>query len=184
MRVFAALSLPEGLAGALQPGLPEIPDDVRAIPAARWHLTLAFYGDADDEMLGCLQRKLQRRLGRWSGGGIRVRVSGGGAFRGGVGYLAVTGADPDADQRLRELARACSWAGRGCDAPGTEEQRRFRAHITVARARRGTALPGSLRKALTPVATAPWLAEEVLLVASHLGPEPRYEVLRSFPLPP
>jgi 2'-5' RNA ligase len=184
MRVFAALNLPEGLADTLQPVLPEFPADVRAIPEARWHLTLAFYGDADDGMLGCLQRKLQRRLGRWSGGGIRVRVSGGGAFRGGVGYLAVTGANPDADRRLRDLARECSWAGRGCDAPGTEEQRRFRAHITVARARRGTTLPGALRAALAPVAAAPWLADRVLLVASHLGAEPRYEVLRSFPLRP
>jgi 2'-5' RNA ligase len=184
MRVFAALSLPERLADTLDPGMPEIPAGVRAIPEARWHLTLAFYGEADDIMLACLQRKLQRKLGRWSGGGIRLRVSGGGAFRGGVGYLAVTGADPAADRRLRDLARECSWAGRGCDAPGTAEQRRFRAHITVARARRGTTLPGGLRTALLPVASAPWLAQRVLLVASHLGAEPRYDVLRSFLLQP
>jgi 2'-5' RNA ligase len=182
MRVFAALPVPEGLASTLRPPLPPPSAEVRAVPAARWHLTLAFYGDADVPMLDCLQSRLERRLRRWSGGGLGVQVSGGGTFRGGVAYLAVTGTDPDDDHRLRVLARECTWAGRGCDAPGTADQRPFRAHITVARARRGARLPASLREAMAPIVSAPWRAAEVLLVASHLGAEPYYEVLQRFPL--
>lgn len=178
--MFASLAVPPDLAGVLDPGLPAAPEGVRAIPAERWHLTLAFFGELDDAALDCVARRMRRRLPRT--GAIALQVAGGGGFSGGVGYLAVAGVAATDEEAMRALALQCHRAGRGCDAPGTSGRYRFRAHITVARSRRHGRLPPHLLDALAIVRSPVWSVDEVLLVSSHLGPQPSYDVLRRFPL--
>ena len=177
--MFASLAVPPDLAGVLDPGLPAVPEGVRAIPAERWHLTLAFFGELDDGALDCVARRMQR-LSRT--GAIALQVAGGGGFSGGVGYLAVVGVAGHDEAHLRALALQCDRSGRSCDAPGTSGRYRFRAHITVARSRRHGRLPPHLRDALATVRSPVWSVDEVLLVSSHLGAQPSYDVLRRFSL--
>lgn len=180
MRVFAALALPPELAATL--GMPIPPDGVRAIPAARWHLTTAFYGEVADAEVDCLTDRLARDVDALATGGLALRIHGGGSFPGGVGYLAVVGADEAAGTRLSVLAETCQQAGRACHAPGTEQRRAYRPHITVFRARRGAAIPNELQVELARTESATWPAEEVQLIASRLGAQPRYDVLQRYPL--
>ncbi len=181
MRVFASLPVPPGLTDSLRPALPGAPDGVRAVPGERWHLTLAFYGQMDAPGVDCLRRKLQRRVAAWSAMGphvpLRLRVVGGGAFPGGAVFLAVAQVDAHPALRVGDLARECVRAGRGCDAPGIGNRQHFRAHITVARARRHGAVPLEFVERLQLVRSPAWPAGEVRLMASTLGPKPRYEVL-------
>lgn len=170
--------MPEGLAAALNPGLPPVPEGVRAIPDARWHITLAFYGELDAAALDCVDRRLRRIRSA----PIGLQVVGGGAFAGGVGYLAVAGVGPVDEAGMRALALACDRAGRHCEAPGTAGRFRFRGHITVMRSKRSARLPQQLRDDLAAVRSPMWRVGEVLLVSSQLGPQPRYDVLRRFPL--
>lgn len=55
------------------------------------------------------------------------------------------------------------------------EDRPFRGHVTVGRARGRRRLPSEATGG--PVAPATWTVTEVEVVRSHLGPDPRYEVL-------
>ncbi len=182
MRVFASLPVPADLASALHPGLPVLPEGVRAIPPGRWHLTLAFYGELEQAGIACVEGRLLRRLERLGEGPLTVRVVGGGVFSGGVGYLHVAGSQPADDARMEALARASYRAGKACQAPGTMAGYRFRAHITVARGRRSAPLPPDLREGLRGVRSPTWSVPSLQLVSSHQGPQPRYEILREFPL--
>jgi 2'-5' RNA ligase len=182
MRVFASLPVPADLASALTPGLPALPEGVRAIPQDRWHLTLAFYGELEQAGIACVEGRLQRRLARLAEGPLTVGVVGGGVFSGGVGYLRVAGSQPADDARMEALARGSYRAGKACQAPGAVAGYRFRAHITVARGKRSAPLPPDVREALRGVRSPPWSVPALHLVSSHLGPQPRYEILRAFPL--
>lgn len=62
------------------------------------------------------------------------------------------------------------------------EERRFRPHLTVARARgRGADLRGAAR-ALSAYAGPWWVAADVRLVRSHPGPPLVHEALATLPL--
>lgn len=144
----------------------------------RWHLTLAFYGEvADAAALGeAIDRRLPRR------GPVELRICGGGVFHAGAAHVTVSAPTDENAALLRDLAVACRRAGLACGATGVGRRVRFSPHLTVARIRRGTAAPKEYLDALGAVWTGPWPAEQVELVESFLGPEPRYEVRRRFPL--
>src|SRR5512142_780185 len=82
---------------------------------------------------------------------------------------------------LRPLATA---VGRAAGRAGIQvEDRPFRAHVTLARARPGR--PVDLRPladALAQVRCPPWTADRLVLVRSRLGPDPRYEEEAGWPL--
>ncbi len=187
MRVFAALSIPDWLTERVEPLLPPVGDGVRGIPAQRWHVTLAFYGELDDTRLQCVQRKLRQRLDTHDSSpraGIGLRVDGGGSFSSDVGYLAVVAEDPSGDDRLRGLATTCRRVGMACEAPGTRiPGKRFHPHITVARSRRRGAIGADFTASLQGVRSDPWDANSVALVASFLGANPEYRILETFPIP-
>lgn len=93
----------------------------------------------------------------------------------------------DAAHALRRLASAAAAAGRraGLDM---EEPRRFRAHLTLARARsRGPDLR-PFAAALDGFAGEPWTAAELALIRSNPptsgvpGEQPRYEQIAGWPL--
>jgi 2'-5' RNA ligase len=59
------------------------------------------------------------------------------------------------------------------------DERRYRAHLTVARARHPVDLRG-LAAALRPYAGPAWTAPTVALVRSRLGPDPRYDTVEEW----
>jgi 2'-5' RNA ligase len=159
MRLFTALWPPAAAVDHLAARLPDRwPAGVRPTPASRWHLTLCFHGDdADPE--ACAER-----LGGLAGSvAPTLRLAGSGSFPG-VLWVGVRPRDAADARALTVLAAA---AGADPDA--------FRAHVTVARWRRGMAPPAAV---LTGYRGPEWIADEVALVASETGAGgPRYQTL-------
>jgi RNA 2',3'-cyclic 3'-phosphodiesterase len=86
---------------------------------------------------------------------------------------------------LRGIARSVAAAGRRVGAASADDNLRFRAHLTLARARR----PVDLRPyvaALDAYRSRPWTVDAISLVCSHLGVgaqrRSRYEILSTHPL--
>ncbi|MCF6525473.1 RNA 2',3'-cyclic phosphodiesterase [Streptomyces sp. JJ36] len=188
MRLFAALLPPapaaDELAAAVR-ALHALPgaDRLRWTGQESWHLTLAFYGEVGGDTLPELGERLARAAARARA--PRLALTGAGRFG---DRTLWTGADGDRTE-LHRLAQAAEAAGRRCGLR-TEEGRRFHAHLTLARARRGR--PVDLRPYVTALggfAGGPWTAHELALVRSNPpaagvpGAQPHYETVTAWPLP-
>lgn len=142
--------------------------------AENWHLTIAFLGSTDPGAVASIVGRLEATAGRHQP--MRLETGGLGAFasrrRARVAWYGL--ADPG--------GRLASLAADVAVAMGLEPAGRFRAHVTLARARS------------EPVDLRPWLAEAAAprgvlsvdgldLMRSHLGRGPaHYERLASVPL--
>ncbi|HEX7661852.1 MAG TPA: 2'-5' RNA ligase family protein [Pseudonocardiaceae bacterium] len=140
---------------------------LRWVPPDRWHVTLGFFGDDDSPQPR--SRWLTRRASGLTA--PKLRFAGNGAF-GGVVWVGVSPASDEDAAALARLARAS-----GAD------QRRFQAHLTVARWRKG----GPNRSAQHELArlfdaySGPWFTPaEVVLMESTPGPV--YTALLRVPL--
>lgn len=152
MRLFVALDLPEALAAEVGRRCSEAR---RHLPRARWvrpealHLTLAFLGERDEELLPTLREALVPAFATVEP--FSLRLEDGGTFPphrpARVAWLGVK-----ADADLAELGGRVRGALR--EAVGFEPDRRgFSAHLTVARPK------------------APWRRREVEYFRSHFrGP--------------
>lgn len=178
-RLFVAVPIGDGLretlAGAVD-GWRDRHDLVglRWSAPETWHLTILFLGATDHEAVPRLVRELEGVAARHAP--IAVSTGGLGGFpsaaRARVAWYGVE----DPDRRLRRLADDV----RGAFAPG--EPARFRAHITLGRAKD------------EPIDLRPWIAAarppagtlsvaEVALMRSHLGRGPaRYETVATLAL--
>jgi len=171
-RLFTALWPARPVLSALareldaDPGWP--PEGWRATPLARWHVTLAFHGEAEP---GVLARQLEARAAAlpapW------LRLAGAVSFPQGVAAVGVVPAGGADAAALAELVVAA-----GGDPAG------YRAHLTLAR---------TSRRRDAPPATGPlgsyvgpwWCPGEVCLARSELTTAgPRYTVLHRVPLSP
>lgn len=159
-RLFLALWPPRPVVSHIEEILPRDLDALRWQPADRWHVTVAFLG----------QRSLPRELSRLEkmpvGGTGDIRVRGSGTF-GPILWLGV-----EHGEWLARLARDCRRIF------GVDE-RQFRAHITVARARNDRARH-ELRVAtqrLGAFLSDSWVPSDLTLVRSTTGPQPRYDVV-------
>ena len=166
MRLFLALWPPaEAIAHAqhaVAPVRTSFPD-LRWIPADRWHLTLAFYGEVTDRDAGRLEARLGRQVARHAA--MTLRFKGSGRFPKRAVWLGVSG-----DVRpLQALAQRVA-----------RDDRPYRPHLTVARLR-GRTDPSGAVEALAEYEGPKWEAAEVALVRSHLGPSPTYETFATFP---
>ncbi|QNP72003.1 RNA 2',3'-cyclic phosphodiesterase [Streptomyces roseirectus] len=180
MRLFAAVLPPDDVTAELA----SVVDELRALPGAEalrwteragWHLTLAFYGDVDEDTVPELSARLERAARRSTPFGLAVR--GGGQFgHGRVVWAGVAGEVAE----LRLLAQRAEAAGRRA---GVEmgEHRRYKAHLTLARGRDAVDT-GPYADVLDRFAGRTWRVGELALVRSHLpvsgvtGERPRYEV--------
>jgi len=169
VRLFVAVwpppevvSILEGLARADHP-------TVRWTTRDQWHVTLRFFGAVPEDEL----EELTEAVGEAAAGSPRRRVELGPlTIRLGRRALAVPVAGLD------DLAAAVVAATGAIGAD--DEARPFRSHLTLARSRGGKPLPRDL--AGQPV-RATWVADEITLVRSHLGPGgARYETLTVAPL--
>ncbi|MGV9254974.1 RNA 2',3'-cyclic phosphodiesterase [Streptomyces sp. NPDC003697] len=188
MRLFAAVLPPQDVIEALAhevAGLRRLPggEGLRWTGHPGWHFTLAFYGEVGEQVVPELAERLERAARRTEPFPLALR--GGGQF--GRGRALWTGAEGDL-RVLRLLAERAHTAGRKAGVP-MEEQRRYKAHLTVARSRGGRDVRAHV-ELLDAFGSRTWTVEEVVLVRSHLptsgirGAQPRYERLARWPLGP
>lgn len=181
MRLFVAVTMPAAVLADLAAAV----DGVRTLPGAprwgdpaRWHLTLAFLGDVDEdrvEPVGSALRPVAATPGRF-----RLAVGGAGTFpeRGRPRVLWV-GLAGDLDMLTALAGDTADTARR---AGVRLERRPFRPHLTLGRWRADDAASRTVAEALGTYRGPDFVVEELVLMRSHLGPRPRYEPVRRFPL--
>lgn len=182
VRLFAAIDPPDRVRERLQTVVDRLPvEGLRFVPSSQWHVTTAFYGEVSEEVLPQLVERLGRAAARSTAMTLAVRRLG--TFPKSAAKARVLWAGLDGDVAdLTRLADRCAAAGRRCGL--TMEDRAYRAHLTLARARRE---PVDLRPTLAEVssyADDPWPATTLRLVHSVLGRDAEHRTLREWPLRP
>jgi 2'-5' RNA ligase len=152
---------------------------MRWVPSRRWHVTLAFIGEADAAVVDGLVDDLAQSMAEAPV--PTVRMAGGGALGGHVIHVGVEelrGDEVVADPLgpLEQLARAAVRRQRL-----HVDRRTFHPHLTVARFRARIAVD-PVTDALFDYVGPWWRASELELIESVLGPEPVYRTLASVPL--
>jgi 2'-5' RNA ligase len=153
--------------------------DLRWTSRALWHITLAFLGEVSEDGLTRLLPRLARAAGRHRAFGLSL--AGAGAFpspaRANVLWIGVSG-----DRKgLGELAMSVGAGARRAGAPPPDARHRYRPHVTLARCRMPADV-GPVVAELSGYQGPAWTAEDVHLIRSTLGPEPRYETLGTWKL--
>ncbi|NED98958.1 RNA 2',3'-cyclic phosphodiesterase [Phytoactinopolyspora halotolerans] len=179
MRLFAAIVPPAEVVAHLDRALRPIRDDaLNWSRVAALHITLAFYGEVDENHAEALTTRLRRAARRCPP--MELRLSGAGRFGRAVLWVGVQGDT----ERLRRLADSAAAAGRRLGI-GRESGRPFRPHITVARTRHDDDLR-PYANGLAEYHGPTWRADELVLIRSRLRAEPdgraRYERVAGFDL--
>jgi RNA 2',3'-cyclic 3'-phosphodiesterase len=177
VRLFVGLWPPPDAVSELLAAVDEIRTEgprLRWTTPEQWHLTLAFLGEVADERRPELEQRLERGASRHPA--LTLCFVGGGRFG---SRLLFTKVDGDRE-RLTRLAGSVAAAARRCRIP--VDDRPYRPHLTLARARDGEDLR-PLAERLGTFAGRSWTATHVDLVESRLGSGPaRYVSLASWPL--
>ncbi|MET9606356.1 RNA 2',3'-cyclic phosphodiesterase [Streptomyces sp. NPDC006512] len=184
MRLFAAVLPPPDATAELRAAVAAAPrlEGLRWTAEPGWHFTLAFMGEVRDEVLPDLYERLRRAASRTAPFPLRLR--GAGHF----GDRALWAGAAGGLDSLRLLAERCDAAARRAGVP-MDQHRRYTPHLTLARSRTGGDL-GPCLDALAGFEGTPWQADTLSLVRSNLptsgvpGEQPRYEVVRDWPLSP
>jgi 2'-5' RNA ligase len=176
VRAFLGLPLPEDRRARLASHVEQcarLAPGYRWVPAGNLHLTLRFLGSLEPETLERLGGRLE---------GVRqppfeLQLDGRGSFgprpSPRVIWLGVKRGAEDCASLAAVLEAASAEAGLEA------EPRRFRPHVTLARAR---AEPGRLPELPETPALEPWLVNGFILYQSLLGREVVYRELRRYPL--
>lgn len=169
MRLFVAIDAPTAAVDHLREHVPSV-SGLRWTDPSQWHLTLTFCGEVDERAAGELASRLERAAARHAP--MQFQLRGAGAFsRPARAHALWIGLDGETDA-LAKLAASTSAAARRCGI--AVEDRRFRAHLTIARA----SPPRDLREvvaSLTSYQGPTWTASELHLVRSHLGAKTVHE---------
>lgn len=176
VRLFVGMTPPEEAVAHAAGAVDRIiPPDMRGVPPERWHVTLAFLGDVDQDRLPELTQALDA-VGRCHEPLRGLSLAGAGTFRGAL-WLGVSAAErhSPADRLARAVQRAMRSAG------ASVERRAWRAHLTVARWKPSDDLAHrvarSARDSLRDCAGPPFDIDRVTLGQSRLGPHPSYTAL-------
>jgi 2'-5' RNA ligase len=158
---------------------------IRWTAPAMWHVTCAFFGDVDLERIGDLERRLARAVARHRR--TTLRIAGAGAFarpaKATVVFapVEVVPAAPVGRSELAALATSCAAAGRRLGL--SMDARAFRPHLTLGRVKGRSPMDvRPLVSRLHDYVGPAWPASALLLIRSHLGPDPRYETLADWAL--
>jgi len=156
-------------------------EEYKWVSRAQLHLTLRFLGTASAETVSAMDRALRALR---VPGEFRVSLAGGGAFPGLARARVLWMGVSEGEGKLAGLAELVEGAA---VAAGYEpEPRKFKAHLTLARARGESALPERLREALTDEKKTPvfsWLCRGFALKRSELTPGgPIYTTLGEYKL--
>jgi 2'-5' RNA ligase len=169
----AAVAHLRELIDGLALGQPQPPGrSLRLTKPDTWHVTLAFLGEVPDKRAPSAVKALQAT----PLAPAKIRIAGGGKF--GRGRFTTVWAALDGDvAELRELARATQRELRRVRL--RYDDKPFKPHLTLARP--ADRLPvEALAKdlaALHAYEGPQWTVDDVRLVRSYLGPEPRYETV-------
>jgi 2'-5' RNA ligase len=178
MRLFAAVDPPQSETAALAVAAGH-DERLRYVPTEQWHVTTAFYGEVTEDVLPDLVNRLGRAAKRSAP--MTLRVAGVGTFPKQSAKARVLWAGLGGDvEQLARLADRCVAAGRRCGL--AMEDRPYRAHLTIARARREPVDLRDVTSALSTYAGAEWRAATVRLVKSTLGSTTLHETLQEWPL--
>ncbi|MGB8020783.1 MAG: RNA 2',3'-cyclic phosphodiesterase [Candidatus Nanopelagicales bacterium] len=167
-RLFVAIwpdaSAREALAATLDAARTEYPD-IRWQPESRWHVTLAFLGESDPSRTSSRLEALAMPASE------PIRLEGSGTF-GPIVWVGVEHGPwlTHLAARIRRKLRV--------DEP------RFRAHVTVGRARgnRMTVRAKAAAAGLAEHSGPAWTPGRLTLVGSRIGPDPEYRVIAEWPL--
>jgi len=180
VRLFVAVDLPARVREDLEAGTAALRasmDGWRWTPAEQWHLTLAFLGEVHEDRLPELNRRMGMAARRHEP--FALDLAGIGAFnslrRARILWVGV-GGDRES---LTRLADSVSAGARR--AKITQEDRRYRPHMTLGRRRAPADVSGQF-DAERGYEGPMWTVEEFVLVQSHLGRVVRHEVRERFPL--
>lgn len=179
MRLFVAVDPPPVAVEHLRRHLEPTPSGLRWADPTQWHLTLTFCGEVDERKVGGLSERLARAAAR--SGPFEMQLVGAGAFSRPVRAHALWIGLAGETAQLDRLAASTTAAARRCGIP--VEDRRFRAHLTVARA----SPPRDLRELVHELSSykgPPWTVEQLHLVRSNLGPPTVHERVESWALGP
>lgn len=179
MRLFVAVDPPAAEVAALDRSLGARDPAVRWVPPAQWHVTLVFCGEVAEDVVPDLRARLARAAARTEP--LSLQLAGAGTFprqaaRARVLWVGLHGDVPE----LTRLAERCAAAARrsGIDV----EERPFRPHLTLARARRDAVDARPLVDRMSSYAGEPWQVSTFRLVRSHLGASVRHETVDEFAL--
>ena len=177
-RCFVAAPIPPGLRASLADAVVPWGTDaaLRWSAPESWHLTLAFLGEVDPATVGEVRARVWEVAGRHEP--MRLGAGGIGAFPSASRARLIWYGVEDPDGRLAGLA------GDLADALGLDARSPFRAHVTLARVRRGSVdLRGWLAEASASAPTGTLNVRQLELMRSHLGQgAPRYETLATMEL--
>ncbi|MCW0215433.1 MAG: RNA 2',3'-cyclic phosphodiesterase [Pseudonocardia sp.] len=175
--MFAALVPPAVALDELEAAVGGLGDpELRWSGRTQWHVTLAFYGEVPQRTLGDLRGLLSRVAAARPA--PTLSLGGGGRFGDRVLWTRVGG---DTERLGRTAARAQA-AGRRAGL--SVDPRRYRPHLTLARARTGTDLRPFVAR-LGGFTGTPWVAADLHLMSSTLEPgttsRPVYATVASWP---
>lgn len=171
MRMFVALLPPPAVLEHLEEFLAvrrEAGPEWRWASPEQWHLTLAFMQSVADRHLDDLSERLEQAAARRTA--FPLALVGGGAFpnpaRAKVLFARVETENEELERLATGVRAAAGKAGAGPDGGP------FHPHVTLARTGRPLEATRWLR-VLDAYRGEAWVAQEVALVASHLGEGPR-----------
>lgn len=169
-RLFIALWPPPEVLESLRVALAPLQAQTRHLrwqPLARWHITVAFLADREEQRAVEVFKSLHLATPE------PVALAAAGSF-GPVLWIGLRGGE-----WISTMAHEARSAYR------IRERRGYRAHMTVARARSAAAQQEAAEVVarLGAFVSEPWCPGELTLVRSSLGPAPEYEVIARSSLP-
>lgn len=177
MRLFVAVDPPAAAIAHLRERLPETTDRLRWTDPAQWHLTLTFCGEVDERTTERLVERLSRAATRHPP--MTLSLAGAGAFSRPARAHALWVGLAGETEAVGKLAASTSAAARRCGIG--VETRRFRPHLTIARA----SPPADVRDVLSAFSSydgPEWTATDLHLVRSTLGARTVHERIGTWPL--
>jgi RNA 2',3'-cyclic 3'-phosphodiesterase len=182
MRLFVAVAVPAAVGERVMQAAAALnvreAANVRWGDPASWHLTVAFLGNVDPSLIEPLAACLRQVASQFEPFTVQLRPSAGRGARSSVLWIELEPSEP-----LAAVAAAVRSGLRELGLPARlrDEDRAFRPHLTLARARGRTCIPRSLADAYKgPAAT--WTVPGLELMRSHLNRAgARYETLLTAP---
>lgn len=150
--------------------------DLHWQPTSRWHVTMAFLGEASDDATDVAVEVLTQTAGGLPGS--RIRLEGSGVFGRQILWVGVVGASDADGDALATSGRLIQARLRRNGLP--LERRPWRPHLTVARTRHADARPAV--HLLAGYSGPAWPVAELILVRSEGGPSPRHTVVHTVPV--